>query len=133
MLSFASAAMTAALSQCSLMLPAVDSGVQVHSAIRTMYISLKLMWLALCSCGTVVLKSCADAHMLDDDTPGLRKYPPIPFCPDAVDNSHPICCGRCMIRIPFHCGRNACHQLRLLEITDEIRIWWCWGVVVRVS
>jgi hypothetical protein len=73
MILFASLATTASLSQCSLILPAVDSVVEVHSAYSTTYISLTLMCSALCRCGTVVLKSCASVCMLDRVSPGLRK------------------------------------------------------------
>ena len=73
MLPFASAATTASLSQCSLILPALDSVVQVRSACSTAYISLKLMCLALGRCGTVVLKSWAGVYMLDRVSHGRRK------------------------------------------------------------
>jgi len=73
MLLFATAATTASLLQCSLILPALDSVVKVRSACRTAYISLKLMCLALCRCGTVVLKTRAGVCMLDRVSPGLRK------------------------------------------------------------
>jgi len=69
----ASAATTALLSQCSLILQALDSGVQVQSVCSIAYISLKMMCLALCRCGTVVLKSWAGVCMLDRVSPGLRK------------------------------------------------------------
>jgi len=59
--------------ECHLILQAVDSGVQVQSACSTAYISSKLMYLVLCCCGTVELKSWAGVCMLDRVSLGLRK------------------------------------------------------------
>jgi len=73
MLPFASAATTALLLQCTLILPALDLVVQVRSACSTAYISFMLMCLTLCPCGTVVLKSWASVCMVDKVSPGLRK------------------------------------------------------------
>jgi len=73
MLPFASAAMTASLLQCSLILQALDSVVQVRNVCSTAYISLKLICLALCCCRTVVLKSWASVYMLDRVSAVLRK------------------------------------------------------------
>jgi len=73
MLPFASAAMTASLLQCTMMLPALDSVVHLCSACSTVYISFKLMCLTLCRCGTVVLKSWAGVSMVDRVSPALRK------------------------------------------------------------
>jgi len=72
MLHFASAATTASLTQCSLILPSVASVVQVRSVCSTAYSFLKLMCLALSRCGTVILKSWAGVFMLDRVAPGLR-------------------------------------------------------------
>jgi len=73
MLLFASAARTASLSLCSFSLHALNSVVQVRSARLTVCISLKLMGLALCRCGTVGRNCWAGVCMLDRVYPGLRK------------------------------------------------------------
>ena len=73
MLPVASAATTASLLQCSLILLALDWVVQVGSACSTPYIPLKLMCFTLCRCGSVVLKCWAGVCMLDRVSPGLRK------------------------------------------------------------
>jgi len=72
-LAFACAAMTASSSQCSLILHALDSVVKVCSGCSTTYISLMLMYLALCLCGTVVLTSWAGVCILDSVSTGQRK------------------------------------------------------------
>jgi len=72
-LPFASAATTASYLQYSLILQVLDSVVQVCSVCSIAYISLKLICLALCRCGTVVLKSWAGVCMLDRVSPVLRK------------------------------------------------------------
>jgi len=72
-LPFASAAMTASLSQCSLILQALDSVVQVRSACSTPDISLRLIYPGLWRCGTVVLKSRAGVCMLDRFSHVLRQ------------------------------------------------------------
>jgi hypothetical protein len=65
--------MTASLSLCRLILPALDSLVQVCSPCSTAYISSKLMCLALSLCGSVVLMSWAGVCMLDRVSHSLRK------------------------------------------------------------
>jgi len=72
-LPFACAAMTASLSWCSLIFRGLDWGMQVHSACSTAYIALKLLFLALCRCGTVIPKSWTGVCMPDRVSPGLTK------------------------------------------------------------
>jgi len=72
-LPFPSAATTALLWQCSFILQALDLVVQVSCVFNTAYISLKLMCLPLCHCGTMVLMSWAGVCMLDRVSPGQRK------------------------------------------------------------
>jgi len=73
MVSFAGAATTASLSQCSLILHALHSIVQVRSVSSTVYISLKLLCLPVCCCGTLVLKSWAGVRIPDKLSPDQRK------------------------------------------------------------
>jgi hypothetical protein len=132
-LSFACTATTSWLWQCSLILQALDSVVQVCSVCTTAYSLFKLMFLASCHCGTVVLKHWASVCMLDTVSPCLRKLPPIPFCPDVSAHSPKICCGCCGSRIPFHCERKVSQHEKSCLISEESQTWRVSDVVVRAS
>jgi hypothetical protein len=73
MVHFAKAATTALLWHRSLILHALYSEVQVRNMCSTVFISLKLMRLALCRCWTVGLKSWAGVRILDGVCRSLRK------------------------------------------------------------